>query len=92
MTNRLVYSPEEARRLLNLGRSTIYEALRAGTIPSIRVGRKYLIPVDMLHRFLGAAGPDDRVPNDGRSQIEPSEAGGKRADEVESLRQSLGVD
>ncbi len=52
MNHKLVYSPEEARLLLNLGRSAIYEALRTRAIPSIRVGKKYLIPVEGLRRWL----------------------------------------
>ncbi len=39
----LVYTPEEARRLLKLGRSSIYEGIRRGEIPHLKVGRRILI-------------------------------------------------
>lgn len=56
---KLVYTPAETQKLLGLGRGTIYEALRTGAIPSVRVGRKFLIPRAALERMLegGTAGP-----------------------------------
>lgn len=46
----LVLTPEEVRRLLKCSRGVLYTALRAGTIPSIRISpRKIIIP---KHRFL----------------------------------------
>lgn len=35
-----------------IGRSALYEALRTGAIPSVRVGKKYLIPSDAFGRLL----------------------------------------
>ena len=54
-TARLVLTVEEARKLLGLSRGLIYEAVRQGQIPSIRVGRRILIPRVALQRFLGEA-------------------------------------
>ena len=34
------------------GRNTLYEALRTKQIPSVRVGRRILIPYDALSRML----------------------------------------
>jgi len=48
----LVYSPEEARILLNCSRSVIYDSLRRNIIPHIKLGRKYLIPKFRFHRWL----------------------------------------
>lgn len=46
----LVITPEEARRLLRCSRGVIYEGLRRGTIPSVRLGpRKVVIP---RHTFM----------------------------------------
>lgn len=43
---------EQLIRLTQLGRSTIYEALRRGDLPSVRVGRRVLIPKAALMRRL----------------------------------------
>ena len=48
----LVYSPDEARKLLKISRGLIYEALNTGLIPSIRIGRRILIPRKQLERLL----------------------------------------
>ena len=38
------------------GRSTLYEALRDKTIPSVRIGRRILIPGDALEKMLTGSG------------------------------------
>lgn len=48
----LVYTPEEARQLLKIGRSSMYEALRRGDVPSIRIGHRYLVPCHALNQLL----------------------------------------
>ncbi len=40
----LTLSVAEAARLLGIGRNSAYEAVRRGEIPSIRIGRRVLIP------------------------------------------------
>ena len=56
MTNkgpeRLVYSVAEAGKLLGLSRGLMYEAIRTGQIPSLRVGYRILIPCAALDRLL----------------------------------------
>lgn len=44
----------ELSEVLNIGRSTAYEALRSGQIPSVKIGRRLLIPIAALDRFLDA--------------------------------------
>jgi len=56
---RLVYTPEEARMRLNLGKAAMYEALRRNDIPSIRIGRRILVPRSALEKLLGASGTAD---------------------------------
>ena len=51
-TVRLVLSVKEARGQLGLSRGLMYEALRTGQIPSIRIGRRILIPCAALDRLL----------------------------------------
>jgi len=48
----VVYSVEEARKILRLSRGLMYEAIHNGQIPSVKVGRRILIPVAALNRFL----------------------------------------
>ncbi len=55
--SRLVYSRDEARRLANLGHNAFDEAVRRGDFPSVRVGRRVLIPRAAFERILsGEAG------------------------------------
>ncbi|WP_062385917.1 excisionase family DNA-binding protein [Demequina iriomotensis] len=46
----------EAGQLLGVSRGSAYDAVRDGTIPSIRVGRRYVIPTA---RFLALIGADN---------------------------------
>lgn len=48
----VVLTVEEARSLLRLSRGLMYQAIRRGEIPSIRVGRRILISRSGLERFL----------------------------------------
>ena len=48
----LVYSPDEVRKLLGISRGLMYQALNTGEIPSIRIGRRILIPRVALDRLL----------------------------------------
>ena len=51
-SEKLVLSVAEVRKKLGLSKGSIYEAVRSGQIPSIRFGRRILIPVASLHRLL----------------------------------------
>ncbi len=51
-TEALVYTVEETRRLLRLSRGSTYEAIRNGLIPSVRIGRRILVPASGLSRLL----------------------------------------
>ena len=48
----LVYTVTEAGRLLRLSRGTTYQAIREGKIPSVRIGRRILIPCKLLENLL----------------------------------------
>ena len=52
----LVYSPDEARKLLKISRGLIYVGIHTGRIPSIRIGRRILIPRSGLERLLNEVG------------------------------------
>lgn len=55
-TEPLVYSVNELRKLLGISRGLVYEAIRTGQIPSIRFGRRILVPRFALERLLTEAG------------------------------------
>jgi len=42
----------EAAKVLRVARNTVYQATKRGDIPSIRVGRRILIPREALDRML----------------------------------------
>lgn len=42
----------EAGKTLGIGRSAAYEAARTGQIPTIRIGRRLLVPKAALERLL----------------------------------------
>lgn len=46
--------PEAAKRL-GIGRNQCYEAARRGDIPTIRIGKRYLVPLAALERLLQGA-------------------------------------
>jgi excisionase family DNA binding protein len=54
-----VYTVEETARLLRIGRSAAYEAVRRGQIPALRLGRKLRVPRTALEQMLCASEPKD---------------------------------
>jgi excisionase family DNA binding protein len=46
---------EQAAKVLGVGRSLAYKAVREGDIPSIKIGRRLLIPKAALAELLGEA-------------------------------------
>lgn len=51
-SERAAYRPDELPALLALSQSMVYKMLRAGTIRSVRVGRRFVVPVDAVSEFL----------------------------------------
>jgi excisionase family DNA binding protein len=49
---RVTYSVEEAARRLGVGRNAAYEAAKRGDIPSIKIGKRILVPKVALDRML----------------------------------------
>ena len=47
-----IFTPEEARAKLGIGRTRFYEMLRDGRIKSIRNGRIYLVPESSLAEYI----------------------------------------
>lgn len=48
------YQPEEARKIVGLGRNTFMDLLHSGKIKSVKVGKKWLVPAWALDDFLAA--------------------------------------
>lgn len=46
-------SVEASAAIIGVGRNSAYEGVAAGTIPSIRIGRRIRVPVAGLRRLLG---------------------------------------
>ena len=48
----LAVAPAEAARLTGLGRTTIYEAIGAGALKSVKIGKRRLITIESLRAWL----------------------------------------
>jgi len=51
--DRPTLSVEEAAQALGISRGSAYEAARRGDFPTIRIGRRLLVPTAALRRLLG---------------------------------------
>jgi excisionase family DNA binding protein len=51
--SRLTISVEETAQLLGIGRTAAYEAARRGELPTRRIGKRIVIPVALLLKWLG---------------------------------------
>jgi excisionase family DNA binding protein len=49
---KLTYSPDELRAALGIGRGSVYDLLRSGQLRSVRVGRRIVVPISEVERFL----------------------------------------
>jgi excisionase family DNA binding protein len=49
---------EAVARILGVSRESCYRAVRAGQIPALRLGRRWVIPVSGVRRLLGIDGDD----------------------------------
>jgi len=56
VTSRSVLTVEEAAQLMRISRGSAYEAARCGQLPTIRIGRRLLVPRAALERLLEQAG------------------------------------
>jgi excisionase family DNA binding protein len=54
----LTYTVEEAAKLLRIGRNQGYdEAAKSGELPTIKIGKRILVPRAALERMLKIGGP-----------------------------------
>jgi excisionase family DNA binding protein len=55
VTERLAVTVPQAAEMLGLGRTKTWEPVRRGRLRSLRVGKRVLVPVRELERFLTEA-------------------------------------
>jgi excisionase family DNA binding protein len=67
---RVTLTVEEAACELGISRSLAYEAVRQGEIPSIRVGRRILVPRHAFELMLGGEHRPVSALNDGAREFE----------------------
>jgi excisionase family DNA binding protein len=48
----LLYSVHGAARVLGLGRSKVYELIRTGTLRTVKIGRRRLVPAEALSAYV----------------------------------------
>jgi len=48
----LAVAPDEAARLAGVGRTTVYAAIGAGALRSIKIGKRRLITIEALRAWL----------------------------------------
>lgn len=58
---RATLTVEEAAEVIGLSRSLAYKAVRSGQIPSIRFGKRLLVPRIALQRMIEGAGKPEKV-------------------------------
>jgi excisionase family DNA binding protein len=52
MEHRKTYTVTEMAKLLGIGRTSAYEAVRTGQIPTLKIGKRVLVPRAALERLL----------------------------------------
>src|SRR5262249_50552301 len=61
LPERRVMTLDEAALILRISRGSAYEAAKRREIPTIRIGRRLLVPCEALDRLLSASGDSGRV-------------------------------
>ncbi|MDR3091167.1 MAG: helix-turn-helix domain-containing protein [Clostridiales bacterium] len=56
-----VLTVQEVAAILRIGKNAAYALVHEGAVPSVRVGRKYLVPKNCIFDFLKAAPYNNRV-------------------------------
>jgi excisionase family DNA binding protein len=56
--DKLVLTVNEAAQLLGVGRSKVYDIIRTGELPSIRIGSCRRVPMDALRGYIASLAED----------------------------------
>jgi excisionase family DNA binding protein len=62
---KVTYSVEEAAALLGVSKSKVYDSVRSGELRGVQLGRRVVIPFDVLEALLGVLPPPE---DDGRDE------------------------
>jgi excisionase family DNA binding protein len=65
--DKLLLTPEEAADALGIGRSKVYELMRAGTLPSIRIDSCRRVPIENLTALVARLRGTSNDAGDGHS-------------------------
>lgn len=49
---KLVYTPKDIQKMLALSKSAVYNLLKDGTLPSVRIGSSYRVSVPIFDKWL----------------------------------------
>ena len=61
---RLTVNIEEAAAILGISRNGAYSAAREGTLPTIRIGKRLLVPKGALDRLLAGTDQNQKPENE----------------------------
>ena len=56
-TERQTLKIDEAAKILGISRNTAYDAVKSGQVPTVKIGRRLLVPRAALERMLETASP-----------------------------------
>lgn len=56
---RVTYEVPEVAARLGISRNATYAAIRSGTIPSLRVGRRLIVPIASFEAWLASSASND---------------------------------
>jgi excisionase family DNA binding protein len=80
MAEPMVLTVEQCAKRLAISRSAAYDAIAAGTLPAVRIGRRSLrVPVASLERFLDVQPTTDPAPTIGFRPATKRKRGGRGA-------------
>ncbi len=54
--SKLTYTIPETAKILGIGRSAAYEGARIGEFPTVRIGKRLLVPKALLEQMLSGVG------------------------------------
>lgn len=57
---RALLTPEQAARVLGIGRSKVYELIIAGTLASVKIGACRRVPIDAVEAFVAELRSEQR--------------------------------
>ena len=57
-SNAATMTVTETATVLGISRSSAYECVRLGSIPSIRLGRRIVVPTQAINALLGSVTPE----------------------------------